>query len=318
MVDLSNLVREIVPLIQAGIHEDVEVELALAADLPAIQADATQMQQIVVNLMLNGAEAIGKHQSGKVRVSTWSRDGVVSLEVSDTGCGMSQDVMAKVFDPLFTTKTAGHGLGMATVQGIVRSQQGAIALSSTPGGGTTVLVTLPVVEKVVEKKALASVASVPNRQQEPGAAGTILVVDDEKPVRMLFRKILERYGYEVLVAENGQIGADLFAENHERISLVILDWAMPVLSGPETLQRLQRVAPGVPVVVSSGYAETDAVGQCGSMIAGYLQKPFKPQQLLEQIQSVMRSAAQTPKGMQPFGLAPVSDESGPISKLRSA
>lgn len=314
MVDLSNLVREIVPLIQAGIPEDVEVELALAADLPAIQADATQMQQIVVNLMLNGAEAIGKHRSGKVRVSTWSRDGAVSLEVSDTGCGMSQDVIARVFDPLFTTKTAGHGLGMATVQEIVRSQQGAIALSSTPGAGTTVLVTLP----EVEKKTLASVAAVSNRQQEPGGVGTILIVDDEQPIRTLFRKILERYGYEVLVAENGQIGADLFAENHERISLVILDWAMPVLSGPETLQRLQRIAPRVPVIVSSGYAETDAVGQCSAALAGFVQKPFKPQQLLQQIQSVIRNAVPTSKAVQPFGVATASDESGPISKLRSA
>ena len=294
MVDLSDLVREIVPVVQAGIAKQVEVELVLAPGLPAIQADASQMQQIVTNLLLNGAEAIGEHKPGKVRVATSARDGAVLLEVTDTAGGMTEEMMAPV-------------------QEIIRSHQGTIALKSTPGAGTTVLLTFP----GVEKKMPESVAAAPNRQQELRGSGTILVVDDEKPVRTLFRKILERYGYEVLVAEDGQIATNLFAENHERISLVILDWAMPVLNGPETLQRLQRIAPRVPVIVSSGYAETDAVGQCGTAFAGFVQKPFKPQQLLEQIQSVVRSAAQTTKGALPFGLASAAS-GGPAADLETA
>src|SRR5450631_1189383 len=229
----------------------VRLDLALAPDLPWIEADASQIQQIVMNLVINAAEAIGPER-GTVSVSTGVAEiesgderppgRYVYLEVRDSGCGMDEATRAKIFDPFFTTKFAGRGLGLAAVSGIVRGHKGRMRLESVPGEGSTFRISLPALEGNFPR------AEKTSSSRDPQGTGTILVVDDEVAVRRVAKAMLEHLGYAVLVAENGLEGVTIFAQRAADITAVLLDMAMPVMDGEHALQHMKAIR-AVPVLV---------------------------------------------------------------------
>jgi PAS domain S-box-containing protein len=299
-IHLSELIRDILALIQTSIPKTVDVRLNLAPDLPDFLADTGQMQQLVMNLIINAGEAIGAGKPGTVNVRTGVRDltaaesgasftaealtpgSYVYLEVKDTGSGMDEATKAKIFDPFFTTKFTGRGLGLAAVSGILRALRGAIRVYSTPGHGTTFYVLFPAVAPAANSKQ-------PTRAPKPRhGSGTILVIDDEDVIRQAARAALEKSGFEVLSAENGHAGVDLFREQSGRISLVILDLTMPVMGGEEAFDLLRAIKPDVPILLASGYDESDAVARTATKnFAGFLQKPFDVNRLTEAVASAL-------------------------------
>jgi PAS domain S-box-containing protein len=289
--DFSALIAEMLPLIATSVPKSVRLETALATDLPWIEADASQIEQIVMNLVINGGEAMGLYP-GTLRISTGvavleagpeGKPGKhVFMEVQDSGCGMSEETKASMFDPFFTTKFTGRGLGLAAVSGILRGHQGRMEFDSAPGVGTTFKVFFPAVEAPVLK-----VEKAPPPAAFRGT-GAILVVDDEPAVRKLAQMILEQRGYSVLVAADGREGVELFRANAAGIVAVLLDMTMPVMSGKEAFRLIREIRPEMPVVISTGYSELVAIGQFGAGAAiGFIQKPYTVTKLTEKIKSAI-------------------------------
>jgi two-component system cell cycle sensor histidine kinase/response regulator CckA len=258
---------------------------------------------MIMNLIINGAEAVGEEQGGTVVVTTrvqqvdecYIRDAFapneirpgkyICLEVHDTGCGMDEETKAKIFDPFFTTKFTGRGLGLAAVLGIVRGHKGALKVYSTPGKGTTFKVLLP----ATEEESLREAGAAP--QKDLSGTGIILVVDDEDLVGRTAKAALQRYGYTVLLAEDGRSALDVFREIAERVRLVLLDLNMPVMGGEETLRQLQLLHPDVRVILSSGYNEMEAIRLfTGKGLVGFIQKPYTAAQLAEKIRAALEVA----------------------------
>ena len=298
-VNLSHLIREISRLIQTSIPRKVQLKLDLREDIPSMEADAGQLQQVIMNLVINAAEAIGD-RPGTVVISTgvqevddsyirtiWSKADLqpgryVALEVNDNGCGMDNETLEKIFDPFFTTKFAGRGLGLAAVLGIVRGHKGALKVYSAPGQGSTFKLFFPA----------GDVAALPVRPQAPAeelrGTGTVLVVDDEEIIRRTAKNALERYGYRVLWAEDGQKAVEVFRAAGE-IALVLLDLTMPTMNGEETLRELQAIRPSIPVLLSSGFNEVEAVRRfTGKGLAGFIQKPYTSAGLATKVKRALK------------------------------
>lgn len=298
-LDLSDLVREIGGLVQTSLPKQAQLRLQLSGDLPGIDADPGQLQQIVMNLVINGAEAIGP-EGGSVLVrtsvqevdahyiSTMSSAGellkpgrYITLEVHDTGSGMDDATLARIFDPFFTTKFAGRGLGLSAVLGIVRAHHGALKVYSKPGQGTTFKVLFRASSNQVIHQ------TQPAKRQLDGA-GTVLVVDDEEIVRLTAKHTLERYGYRAMLANDGVTALEAYRDQPGLISLVLLDLTMPVMNGEETLRHLQTVNPRVKVLLSSGYNEVEAVQRfAGKGLAGFIQKPYTAAGLAEKVKDAL-------------------------------
>jgi DNA-binding response OmpR family regulator len=297
-VNISRIVEDTRKMLEASVSRKTVLKFNLTSELPCIRADASQIHQVIVNLVINASEALGEN-SGMIVVSTdvitlteadsraASGDAdlcpgpYVRLEVTDTGCGMDQETMGKIFDPFFTTKSMGRGLGLAAVHGIVRSQHGAVQVSSGPGKGTTFRVLLPV----------GGPAS-PAPSAGPAVAawrgnGMVLVVDNEPIVRDAAQRMLEQIGFSVLAASDGEEAVRLYSRHQEEIACVLLDLTMPKMSGEETFRELRKVRPEVRVVLSSGYSEESAREQfAGLELAGFIQKPYE----FETVAAVFRSA----------------------------
>jgi PAS domain S-box-containing protein len=311
-VDLSDLVQVNAHLWRSVIPRTVTLRLELDHSLPPIHADAGQMQQIVMNLITNAAEAIDD-DAGLVTLSTGlqmcdeallSRSRVevkalpgrfVWLEVSDTGCGMDQETQQRLFDPFFTTKQTGRGLGMSAVLGIVRAHRGAIVVDSTPGQGTTVRVFFPVGAEA--QAALAEIPATVRRDTDagrsaPSPSGTVLVVDDEPMVRGLCQRVVEQLGFETLPAADGQEALRLFRAHADEIVGVVLDLTMPQMDGVATFHALQRVRPDVKVLLCSGYGHHAAsqVQSCQGL-AGFLHKPYPIKALAQKLERILRDDA---------------------------
>jgi PAS domain S-box-containing protein len=300
-VNLSGLVREISTLIQTSIPKNVQLRLELRDDVPFVQADASQLQQLVMNLVINGAEAIGLNENGAVLVTTGVQrvdesyqlntlggpelqDGAyVSLEVHDTGCGMDEATLGRIFDPFFTTKFTGRGLGLAAVQGIVRGHKGMMKIYSQPGGGTTFKVLFPAT-------ADTAVAKPEPAPHVVARDKLILVIDDEDIIRRTAKSMLEHHGFTVVLAENGQEGVELFQVLVEKVSAVLLDMTMPIMNGEQAFRRLKAINPAIKVILSSGYNEVEAIRLfTGKGLAGFIQKPYATATLLEKIRSVLQA-----------------------------
>ena len=285
-LDLSAQAEEIVGLLRASIPDSVKLDLRLARNLPTVEADHWQLQQLVMNLVLNAAEAIGA-RPGTVTVTTSARqtdaEDQVVLEVSDTGCGMDEATKARIFDPFFTTKFTGRGLGLAAVTGIIRGQKGTITVETAPGSGSTFVVVLPAKDQPA--------APDPQEQIEIRGYGHLLVADDEELTRNMARFALERCGYTVQLASDGQAAVEAFAADPAAFSAVLLDLTMPVMDGEQALDRMQQIHPDVRIVLSSGYSETEALRKFQNRrLAGFLQKPYTATALARKMKQALRKA----------------------------
>jgi PAS domain S-box-containing protein len=292
--NLSDLVREIANLLQTSIPKTVQLHLDLQDELPSIEGDAAQIQQLIMNLLINAAEAIEEGKTETVLIATRiepvsqsyidqmvapngaSPGNYVTLEVRDAGCGMDAVTLSRIFDPFFTTKFTGRGLGLAAVLGIVRGHMGALHVDTAPGKGSAFKVLFPVSEGQPARLEPLGV------QTNLEGYATILVIDDEDAVRQTAKSALESYGYRVVIAANGQEGVNLFHELGHEIDAVLLDVTMPVMSGEEALVRLKCIREDLPVVLSSGYNEDDATRRfTGKGLAGFVQKPYTAARLAE-------------------------------------
>jgi len=299
-IDLSKLVEEISCLVESSISKKVQLRLELDRTLPPIEGDSGQLQQVVMNLVINGAEAIGD-KVGSVIVRTQLQDvdevytrtvfaevelpygKYVKLEVHDTGCGMDEETMAKIFHPFFTTKSAGRGLGLAAVMGIVRGHRGALKVYSSPSQGSTFKVLFP-----IHPHPPAETPEHATSEPMQGY-GRVLVVDDEELIRDFAKATLEYYGYTVQLASNGQEAIDIFTSAPDDFRLVCLDLTMPVMNGEEVFRRLKMIRPGIPVLLSSGFNESEAIRHfTGKKLAGFIQKPFSEAQLAEQVRASLQ------------------------------
>jgi PAS domain S-box-containing protein len=295
-VDVNAMTEEMAQLLGTAISRKAVLKYNLAPAVPAVRADATQLRQIVMNLITNASDAIGT-KSGVVTLTTGLIEAdarylaevgapddlpagpYVYLEVSDTGCGMSDEVKARMFDPFFTTKFTGRGLGLAAVQGIVRAHHGAVKVYTQLGKGTTFKVLLPA---LAEEGAAAPVAPAPPARD--GRGRKVLVVDDEEDVRVFARKVLELTGFAVALAPDGQAGADAFAADPGAFAAVLLDLTMPRLNGADAFRAMRHARAEVRVVLMSGFAEQEATaGFEGKGLAGFLRKPFRADHLLDAV-----------------------------------
>jgi PAS domain S-box-containing protein len=293
-MDLAEHTREIAELLQATLPKKVHLDLDLPSGLPPIDADPAQMQQIVMNLVMNAAEACGE-QPGNVRValSATGANGSgerrsqawVVLEVRDDGEGMDEATCARIFEPFFTTKAQGRGLGLSAVLGILRAHGGDIEVESTPGAGSRFRVRLP-----ASLRPLVA-ATVARRSVGPDG-GCVLVVDDEESVRRVASRILTSCGFEVLSAPDGRAAVEIFAARTSEIDVVLLDLTMPLMSGDEALEAMRCIRPDVRAVLTSGYSEEEALVRCAERPpAAFLQKPYSVTSLVETLREVMRAHA---------------------------
>jgi PAS domain S-box-containing protein len=294
--DLSWLVRDTERLIRAALRKGVRLHLALAPDLPPVNIDRGQLQQVVMNLVLNASEAI-KEQGGDIFVRTSRAQGesdgkplpaAVLLEVEDNGAGISAENLDKIFDPFFTTKFKGRGLGLAAVKGIVNSHQGQLDVTSTPGHGTAFRLRLPAIAAPQPEE-----PGTPTNLPKTGThRGLVLVVDDEPLVRTSLRRLLSGQGYEVAEASNGAEAIGIFADAPESFSAVLLDLTMPLMDGAKTLPHLLRIRPNTRVILTSGYNESQSISTVVEQgLAVFLKKPIRSQELLEALQRAPQPSA---------------------------
>ncbi len=286
--DLPSLIQDMGRLLEVSLPKSIALGYQLTPDLPAIEGDPSQIQQIVMNLLTNAAEAIGS-ENGVITVSvgltqvnasdtrqTFDGSNVqpgayVTLKVSDTGCGMSTDTIRRIFDPFYTTKSPGRGLGLAAVLGIVRSHEGFLRVHSEPGKGSSFELSIP-----------ASIHQ-PGRLAEPSPSdrkfighGTVLVVDDDAGVRAVASKMLELSGFTVLTANDGREAVSSYRLHQHEIRAVLLDILMPHLDGEGTLEELRGINPEVKVILSSGYSEGDiTVQSTGIEPKQFVKKPYR-------------------------------------------
>ena len=301
-LDLNALIEEMAHLLKVSISKVAALEFDFAADLPAIEADPGQIRQVVMNLITNASEAIGE-AGGTIRIATGVVDAdraylsesyldealpegrYVYLEVSDTGCGMDEQARERIFDPFYTTKFTGRGLGLAAVLGIVRSHGGAIKVHSQPGKGSTFRVLLPCPTGTYRPAGQGA------ESHSGQAGGTILVVDDEESIRELAERLLRSAGFTVLTAANGAEAVSIFRQHAEEIAAVLLDMTMPGMDGQATFQELRKVRPDVRVILSSGYSEGDAASRfAGKGLAGFIQKPYTYETLMAKLTRVLSPA----------------------------
>jgi PAS domain S-box-containing protein len=295
-VQLKTLCEEVLSLFRSTLHDRIEVRTRFPEDLPEVEGDPAQLQQVVLNLCMNAKDAMPQGgiltlELGETLAGDPTSQGppdlrrYVVLTVRDTGVGMDEYVKSRVFEPFFTTKEPGKGtgLGMAMVYGIVRNHGGFVDLHSEVGKGTTVQVYLPVPmesQPQPEEEVATGVAE--------GSGELILVVDDEEPLCNLLREVLTRRGYRVLVARSGEEAIDLYQQWREEVDLVILDIVMPGMSGSEVFEALLRLNPRTRVLLSSGYTQEGAAGELLRKGArGFLQKPYLITELTAKVREVL-------------------------------
>ncbi len=306
-VDLSRVVEDTKKMLAISVSKKATLTYDLAADLPMIQADASQMYQVVMNLVINASEALGEQggliavSSNAIRYDVKDRVGMilgedlpeglcVCLEIADSGCGMDRETVARIFDPFFTTKFTGRGLGLAAVHGIVRGHKGAIQVLSEPGEGTRFRVLFP---------ARGTARSAAGSDSTAGAwhgSGMVLVVDDEEIVRNLANRMIEQAGFSVLTAHDGEEAIRLYRKHRDEIDCVVLDLTMPKMNGEETFRALREIRPDVRVILSSGYPEAEATERfAGHGLAGFIQKPYRFDTLMAKIREAVGGRKAEPK-----------------------
>jgi len=299
-LDIRKLIEEITHLMEVSISKKAVLKYRFADSVPAIEGDATQIRQVVMNLITNASEAIGDH-SGVISITTGAMEcdraylaetyldanlepGIYSfVEVSDTGSGMDDETLQRIFDPFFTTKFTGRGLGLAAALAIAKGHKGALKVYSEVGKGTTFKDLFPAIRDAATDE--IDTAS----EEDLGAmGGTILLVDDEETVRVVGATMLRHGGFDVITAQDGRSALDMFAERADEIDCVVLDLAMPNMDGEETYRELRRIDADVKVLLTSGYNEQDAINRfAGKRLAGFIQKPYRSAELIAAVAAVL-------------------------------
>jgi len=291
-INLSDLVKDMTRLMEVSIHKNITLNYQLADDLPCVEADPAQLQQVILNLITNANEAIGSKagmitfSSGVMHVdrsylnatvsdNTLPEGSYVFVEVSDSGCGMNAATIEKIFDPFFTTKFTGRGLGMSAVLGIMRGHQGALNIYSEVGKGTTFKMLLPALDD-------HHVSNSDSEEAElPAMHGTVLIVDDEADIREVAGVILAEAGLATLMAADGLEAVEIYRQHQHKIKAVLMDMTMPKMDGAACFAALRQMNPDVKVLLSSGYNEQEATSRfIGKGLAGFIQKPYSPDQLI--------------------------------------
>jgi two-component system, cell cycle sensor histidine kinase and response regulator CckA len=304
-VDVCKLVREVSTLIRASISKKITLVLDVPDDCPLVEADRVQLQQLVMNLVINGGEAIGDEPGTltvRVRTEHFTErresprtEGFpifageyVRVDVTDTGAGMDAETRGRIFEPFFTTKFLGRGLGLSAALGIVRGHRGAIGVRSEPGRGTTFTVLLPVQR---ESRRLERISGRVGVERDVQGVGTILVADDEEGIRSLAANVLEDAGYTVELAKDGADVVERFRALGDSVRLVLLDLTMPLLGGAEAATELRKIQPDVPIIAMSGYGDIEVMQRFSeSGVTDYLPKPFTPDELAAKVRDVLEPA----------------------------
>ncbi len=286
VVDINALIQENFQLVKTSLSSTVTVHLDFAAEACLVEGDRSQIQQVVMNLLINASEAIGNRpgqvsirtavtEIQRARISSHLQSPVdpgrfTLIEVSDDGSGMTPETLKRIFDPFFTTKFTGRGLGLAAVLGIVKGHRGDLEVESKVGAGTTFRVLLPFSDHPVEPIQIREVVSiVPNGE-------TILIVDDEEVVRRAACMALESCGFRVMLAADGSAALETL-KGDRAFSAVVLDLNMPVMTGEQAIPLIQSARPNLPIILSSGFSEFEVSKRFASSgIAGFLQKPYNP------------------------------------------
>ena len=298
-LDLSKVVNEMQQMLRVSISKKAVLRYDLAEGLPSIEADATQICQVVMNLAINASDAIGDN-NGVITITTgvmmcdqsylqeaWLDNNLpngqyVFLEIADTGCGMDKQTANRIFEPFFSTKFSGRGLGMAAVLGIVRGHRGAIKIYTEQGKGTSFKVFFPASSKL---------ALQPDTIQESlpiKGSGTVLLVDDEDSVLSIGKAMLEEFGFDVLTAVDGRDGLEQFKQRHADIRFVLMDLTMPNMGGEEAFREFRRIDPAVKVIICSGYNQQEVSQKfVGKGLAGFLKKPYQLAELQTRIQELL-------------------------------
>jgi hemerythrin-like metal-binding protein/PAS domain S-box-containing protein len=308
-LDLNRQVEEMMRFLQAALSRKASLQWETAPGLPPMEGDAGQLSQVIMNLVLNAAEAM-EPQGGLVTIRTGSERLTqadidrrfrghalnpgphLTLEVSDNGPGIPTEVQERIFDPFFTTKFTGRGLGLSAVQGILRSHQGGIQVVSEAGKGTTFRLFFP----AVSAPAKVEVAG----PQHPGThastfhgTGTVLVVDDEDSLRAVAASALRRMGFDTVQARDGLEALQLFEANRDRIRLILMDLTMPRMDGEEAYKQLRRAGAMAPIILSSGFGQEEALRRFrGKGLAGFLPKPYRFQTLVDVIRIALEGHAE--------------------------
>jgi PAS domain S-box-containing protein len=288
-LDLNAVVSDMDMMLRRLIGEDVELVTLLDPDIDAVQADPTQIEQVIVNLAVNARDAMPNGGSVTIVTADVRTDAgdFVELRMTDTGIGMTEAERSQLFDPFFTTKEGGTGLGLATVYGIVEQSGGTIEVDTAPGMGSSFRIWLPRAETPADAPAATPVASAPSVGDE-----TILLVEDETVVRHLVAEILENSGYTVLQAGDGPSALELLRRHPGKLDLLVTDVVMPGMSGPEVAQAVTSMRPGTQVLYTSGYTDS-AIGHHGVLEPGiaFLQKPFSSDDLTRKVRGLLDGAS---------------------------
>lgn len=306
--DINGLLEEMLHILQVSISKKAVLRLNLTRPLPSVEADATQIRQIIMNLVINASEAIGD-KSGVIAITTgcmncdnsylkdvWLDENIgdglyVFIEIADTGCGMAKETLAKLFDPFFTTKFTGRGLGMAAVLGIVRGHKGAIKVYSEPGKGSAFKILLPASGKPAE------IFNHDSENDHWKGNGTVLLVDDEETVRGIGTEMLKELGFNVVTANDGREAIEAYKARTD-ISFVILDLTMPHMDGEHCFRELRMLNPDVRVIISSGFSELEVTQKfVGKGLAGFIQKPYKLSVLRDGIMGLLSTVNKSPNNL---------------------
>jgi two-component system cell cycle sensor histidine kinase/response regulator CckA len=301
VLDLNSVITDMEKMLRPIIGEHIELSIVSAPDLWQIRADAGQMEQVIMNLVLNARDAMPRGGKIEIRTANVTLDAqqalaheippgrFAALTFRDTGEGMDAQTMSHLFQPFFTTKEKGKGtgLGLSTVYGIVRENHGDVWADSVPGKGTTFNICLPRVDSEGEPAEQPAAARAPREGNE-----TILLVEDEDGVRRLLKHILSKQGYKVLEACDGPSALAILEQNHETIHLLLTDMVMPHMSGREVAERVLVLRPATRVIYMSGYTD-DVLMRTGALGPGmtFLQKPLKPDVLAARVREVLDARA---------------------------
>jgi PAS domain S-box-containing protein len=303
-VNLTRIIEDMLHLIETAVSKRAFLSVRLSPELPEIDGDAGQLRQVILNLVTNASDAV-ETAGGNIRVGTGvmkadhaylattylqedlGEGQYVFLEIADTGCGIERHLLSRIFDPFFSTKFPGRGLGLAAVLGIARAHHAAIKVDTSPGEGTVFRVLFPCRVHLERTE-----APVPTLEPMESSGGIVLVVDDEPVVRRVARLTLERFGFEVVLAEDGREAIEVFRAQKGAVSCVLLDMTMPVMDGAEAYAEIRQIDADVPIILSSGYAEMDARERLNeSETLEFIQKPYTTVALVEVVNRVIRQRA---------------------------